>query len=107
MAIIDDFLKEVVIKGGSDLHFVTGAKPMIRLNGRLIDLRDDVVKYEEGKTILMEILSPTLMTTASISGTQTSQIMITMVLQISKNTIIIQVQLTGIPMGMAQAMVME
>ncbi len=58
MAIIDDFLKEVVLKGGSDLHFVAGANPMIRINGRLVVLRDRIISPEEAKTILMEILTP-------------------------------------------------
>ena len=57
MAIIDEFLREVVIRSGSDLHFVTGSKPMIRLNGRLEEMRDTELSYEEGKTILGEILS--------------------------------------------------
>jgi twitching motility protein PilT len=57
MAIIDEFLTEVVHRNGSDLHFVTGAKPMVRINGRLINLRDSTIQYEEGKTILLEILS--------------------------------------------------
>ena len=57
MAIIDQFLKEVVLKKASDLHFVTGAKPMIRIDGRLLDLRSKPIALEEGKTILTEILS--------------------------------------------------
>jgi twitching motility protein PilT len=57
MAIIDQFLSEVVNRGGSDLHFVTGSKPMLRLNGILIPMRDEIVSYEQGKAILYEILS--------------------------------------------------
>ncbi len=58
MAIIDQFLKDVVLKKGSDLHFVTGARPMVRIDGKLINLRDEEVTYQEGKTILLEILKP-------------------------------------------------
>ena len=57
MAAIDKFLKEVVLKQGSDLHFVTGAKPMTRINGSLVPLADEVVSIEEGKTILLELLN--------------------------------------------------
>ncbi|MBN1355266.1 type IV pilus twitching motility protein PilT [bacterium] len=59
MAIIDQFLAEVVSKSGSDLHFVTGARPMIRINGNLQYLRDDAISLNEGQMILMEILSKT------------------------------------------------
>jgi len=57
MAVIDQFLEEVVLKKGSDLHFVTGSKPMIRINGRLTVVSDEVINFDEGKTILFEILS--------------------------------------------------
>ncbi|HPQ40315.1 MAG TPA: type IV pili twitching motility protein PilT, partial [bacterium] len=57
MPIIDRFLEEVVLKKGSDLHFVTGSKPMIRINGNLTPIRDDEIPVEEGRAILYEILS--------------------------------------------------
>ncbi len=57
MAIIDQFLKEVVLKSGSDLHFVTGNKPMVRVHGNLVNLREEVISLEDGKTILYEILT--------------------------------------------------
>jgi len=59
VAIIDRFLKEVVKRNGSDLHFVTGARPMIRINGLLHYLDEDTIPYHEGHTILMEILTKT------------------------------------------------
>jgi twitching motility protein PilT len=37
---IDELLREVLAKGGSDLHFVAGDPPRIRLNGELSSLRD-------------------------------------------------------------------
>jgi twitching motility protein PilT len=37
---IDELLREVLAKGGSDLHFVAGDLPRIRLNGELSSLRD-------------------------------------------------------------------
>ncbi len=59
MAIIDQLLKEVVLKEGSDLHYVTGSKPMIRLNGQLMALRDQDIPLDEGTAILLEILNKT------------------------------------------------
>ena len=32
---IDEFLRDVLMKGGSDLHFVAGDPPRIRLHGDL------------------------------------------------------------------------
>ncbi|MBN1296985.1 type IV pilus twitching motility protein PilT [bacterium] len=57
MPIIDQLLEEVVLKKGSDLHFVTGSKPMIRINGSLQAVRDQDIPLEEGRAILHEILS--------------------------------------------------
>ncbi|MBN1879317.1 type IV pilus twitching motility protein PilT [bacterium] len=57
MAVIDHLLKEVVLKAGSDLHYVTGSKPMIRLNGQLMALRDVDIPLNEGQAILLEILN--------------------------------------------------
>ncbi|MCD4655824.1 type IV pilus twitching motility protein PilT [bacterium] len=57
MAVIDQFLKEVVLKKGSDLHFVTGSKPMIRINGQLTPAREEEIPFDEGKAILYGILS--------------------------------------------------
>jgi twitching motility protein PilT len=57
MAVIDTLLKEVVARGGSDLHFVTGSKPMLRVNGLLMPLRDEIIPVEQGRAILMELLS--------------------------------------------------
>ncbi len=57
MAVIDVLLREVVAKGGSDLHYVTGSKPMLRVNGLLSPIRDEVIPIEQGKAVLMELLS--------------------------------------------------
>ncbi len=59
MAAIDDFLQDVIRLKGSDLHFVTGARPMVRINGRLTNVREKSVDEQEGREILLEILSKT------------------------------------------------
>ena len=41
---IDEFLTEVLAKGGSDLHFVAGDPPRIRIYGELQTLRDELAR---------------------------------------------------------------
>ncbi len=43
MAAIDPLLRELVQKGGSDLHLVSGRVPLIRMHGELENLRDTVL----------------------------------------------------------------
>jgi twitching motility protein PilT len=57
MAQIDSFLEELVQRRGSDLHFIAGDPPRIRLHGELSPLRGEVLTPEFVKTTLYEILS--------------------------------------------------
>src|SRR5947208_12670383 len=56
MAQIDSLLLEVLEKRGSDLHFIAGDPPRIRLFGDLSALRPDKLAPEFGKQALYEIL---------------------------------------------------
>src|SRR5919201_6538832 len=56
MAEIDSFLNEVLEKRGSDLHFIAGDPPRIRLYGDLSHLRPDRLSAEFVKQALYEIM---------------------------------------------------
>ncbi|HXN10500.1 MAG TPA: PilT/PilU family type 4a pilus ATPase, partial [Steroidobacteraceae bacterium] len=56
MAQIDALLEEILRRRGSDLHFIAGDPPRIRLHGELAPLRTDALKADEAKAILMEIM---------------------------------------------------
>jgi twitching motility protein PilT len=56
MAQIDSLLEEILRRRGSDLHFIAGDPPRIRLHGELAPLRTDALKADEAKAILMEIM---------------------------------------------------
>ena len=56
MAEIDSFLSEILDKRGSDLHFIAGDPPRIRLYGDLSHLRPDRLTAEYVKTALYEIM---------------------------------------------------
>jgi twitching motility protein PilT len=53
---IDEFLKEVLSRNGSDLHFIAGDPPRIRLYGELHPLRPEPLKPEFVNEVLMEIM---------------------------------------------------
>jgi twitching motility protein PilT len=53
---IDEYLKEVLSKGGSDLHFIAGDPARIRLYGELQPLRPDVLQPLMVEEILREIM---------------------------------------------------
>jgi twitching motility protein PilT len=57
MAQIDQFLEELIRRRGSDLHFIAGDPPRIRLHGELAPLRNEVLTADFVKTNLYEILS--------------------------------------------------
>jgi twitching motility protein PilT len=57
MAQIDQFLEELIRRRGSDLHFIAGDPPRIRLHGELSPLRNEVLSAEVVKANLYEILS--------------------------------------------------
>jgi twitching motility protein PilT len=54
---IDSYLKDVLAKSGSDLHFVAGDPPRIRLYGELQTLRDERLAPDAVKAILEEIMT--------------------------------------------------
>jgi twitching motility protein PilT len=53
---IDEFLAEVLNRKGSDLHFIAGDPPRIRLYGDLLTLRPDRLKADFVREALYEIL---------------------------------------------------
>ncbi len=56
MALIDEYLEEVLKRDGSDLHFMAGDPPRIRQYGRLSSLRNDRLPAEQVKEALYEIM---------------------------------------------------
>src|SRR5665213_3389167 len=56
MAQIDQLLEEVMRRRGSDLHFIAGDPPRIRLHGELAPLRTEVLTADFVKTTLYEIM---------------------------------------------------
>jgi len=56
LARIDEFLAEVLERKGSDLHFIAGDPPRLRLYGDLLTLRPDPLKAEFVREALYEIL---------------------------------------------------
>jgi twitching motility protein PilT len=59
VAQIDPFLNEILEKRGSDLHFIAGDPPRIRVYGDLTPLRPDKLAAEYVKTALYEIMPKT------------------------------------------------
>src|SRR4051812_2510213 len=58
MARIDEYLLEIVQRRGSDLHFLAGDPPRIRLHGELMPLRADRLAMELVREALYEIMPP-------------------------------------------------
>jgi twitching motility protein PilT len=56
---IDRFLKEALEKSSSDLHFISGSPPRVRVHGSLQILRDDLLTTELVKDAMYEIMSGT------------------------------------------------
>jgi twitching motility protein PilT len=54
---LDEYLREVLTKGGSDLHFVAGDPPRIRLHGELHTLREAKLEREQVKEMLLEVMT--------------------------------------------------
>jgi twitching motility protein PilT len=59
---IDAYLREVLSHNGSDLHFVAGDPPRIRLYGELNTLRDEKLSQDQVREALFEIMPRTAMT---------------------------------------------
>ncbi|HUG73399.1 MAG TPA: hypothetical protein VMK82_08265, partial [Steroidobacteraceae bacterium] len=58
MAKIDEFLAEVLKRRGSDLHFIAGDPPRIRLWGDLSPLRGETLTTDFAREALLEIMPP-------------------------------------------------
>jgi twitching motility protein PilT len=58
MAAIDALLKDVLQRRGSDLHFIAGDPPRIRLHGDLSPLHPEPMTAESVKEALFEIMPP-------------------------------------------------
>ena len=58
MALIDEYLKTMLAKGGSDLHLTVGQPPKIRAHGHLQPLDRPVVTKDAITQILKEICAP-------------------------------------------------
>src|SRR3954447_24970266 len=56
MPVIDEYLKEVLSKKGSDLHFLAGDPPRVRLYGDLQPLRPDPLDRDFVQQTLYEIM---------------------------------------------------
>ena len=58
---IDEYLQEVLSRNGSDLHFVAGDPPRIRLFGDLHTLREQKLTQDVVRTAMFEIMPRTAM----------------------------------------------
>ncbi len=56
MAQIDQFLKVMVEKGGSDLHLTTGAPPVMRVHGQMQRLKFRELTPKDTETLIYEIM---------------------------------------------------
>lgn len=54
---IDDFLRQLIARNGSDLHLVAGQPPRIRIYGALQPLRSEPLSQDEAKDLLVTIMS--------------------------------------------------
>ena len=51
-SILEKYLKEARSKGASDFHIVSGASPMIRVDGALMPIGDQILTHDEAKQII-------------------------------------------------------
>ncbi len=56
MAEIDGLLRMMVQKGASDLHFCTGCRPILRLDGQVVALNQDIISPQMARTMLYELM---------------------------------------------------
>ena len=57
---IDEYLKDALSKSSSDLHFISGDPPRVRIHGELTLLRDDRLTTEGVRDALYEIMTGTM-----------------------------------------------
>src|SRR6187402_667399 len=53
---IDEYLKEIITRSGSDLHFIAGDPPRIRQYGELHSLRPDPMTAQYVQEVLLEMM---------------------------------------------------
>ena len=53
---IDEFLKQALAKSSSDLHFISGDPPRVRIHGSLTTLNDEILTLEFVKEAVYEIM---------------------------------------------------
>ncbi len=53
---IDEYLRQLIGKKGSDLHFIAGQPPRVRVYGELQALRSDALAADEAEAALQEIM---------------------------------------------------
>ena len=58
MSVIDEYLKQVVVRDGSDLHFIAGEPPRARIYGELQILAPETLAASRVEAALLEIMSP-------------------------------------------------
>jgi twitching motility protein PilT len=58
VAKLDEYLSEVIERKGSDLHFLAGDPPRLRVYGELQALRPEPLKPDHVKEILYEVMPP-------------------------------------------------
>ncbi|MGH8193206.1 MAG: type IV pilus twitching motility protein PilT [Woeseiaceae bacterium] len=56
---IDKFLKDALVKNSSDLHFISGDPPRLRIHGSLTTLSNEVLTVDTVRDALLEIMSGT------------------------------------------------
>jgi len=57
---IDQFLKDALVKSSSDLHFISGEPPRVRIHGSLTKLNDQPLTIEVVREALYQIMSGTV-----------------------------------------------
>jgi twitching motility protein PilT len=53
---VDEYLREVLAKSGSDLHFIAGDPPRVRVYGELQTLREQPLGQDQTREALLEIM---------------------------------------------------
>ncbi|RMF98035.1 MAG: type IV pilus twitching motility protein PilT [Gammaproteobacteria bacterium] len=57
MAVVDEYLRQLIAKNGSDLHFIAGQPARFRIYGELAPVSPDVLGADEVRDALLEIMS--------------------------------------------------
>jgi len=58
--LIDKFLKDALTKNSSDLHFISGGPPRVRVHGSLSVLSDEALTIDDVRDALYEIMTGTM-----------------------------------------------